>query len=47
MGWLVPPFDPRNPKRGTIRRALATLLLTGVGLVAFTLFVAMISTPRP
>ena len=44
---LVPAFDPANPKRGTIRRAIAGLFLFGIGWATVTLLVAALSTPRP
>lgn len=39
-------FDGQ-PKKGTIRRALAGIFVFGVTVTAFVLFVSMLSTPRP
>ena len=44
---LMPPFDPENPKKGTIRRGVAWLVIFAIGWVTFTLLVAALSTPRP
>lgn len=44
---LMPAYDPANPKRGTIRRALFGFVLIGFGWFSFTILIAMLSTPRP
>lgn len=44
---LMPRFDPENPKRGTIRRAIGFVFFFGIGWGGLMLIVAALSTPRP